>query len=102
VARDEIAVEVAYAERDRQTVLAIVVPRGTTASLAVELSGIRAAHPGIAADAPLGVHGRIVAAGQVLQDGDRVELYRPLPVDPKETRRRLAREGRTMGTRAKR
>jgi hypothetical protein len=37
-----------------------------------------------------------VAPGHVLVDGDRVELYRPLPADPKDTRRRLAREGRTM------
>lgn len=101
MAGDGIAIEVAYAERERQTVLALVVPPGTTAATAVELSGIRGVHAGIAADAPIGVHGRLVAPGHVLQAGDRVELYRPLPADPKETRRRLAREGRTMGARAK-
>jgi len=45
----------------------------------------------------LGIHGRTVSPERVLADGDRVELYRRLPADPKETRRRLAREGRTMG-----
>lgn len=92
-----LRIEVAYAERDRQTLLALSVPLGTTAEEAVRLSGIRERHPGIAADAPLGVFGRVVARGHVLADGDRVELYRPLPADPKDVRRRLAREGRTMG-----
>jgi putative ubiquitin-RnfH superfamily antitoxin RatB of RatAB toxin-antitoxin module len=97
VSRPEIAVSVAYAERDRQTVVELTVPAGTTAAEAVERSGIRLRHPGIAAGAPLGIYGRIVAPTAVLVDGDRVELYRGLPADPKEQRRRLAREGRTMG-----
>lgn len=92
-----IAIEVAYAESERQTVLALVVAPGTTADRAVELSGIRSAHPGIAPDATLGIHGRVVARDAVVQAGDRVELYRPLPADPKDVRRKLAREGRTMG-----
>lgn len=92
-----LRVEVAYAERERQTLLALTVAPGTTAAEAVRLSGIRELHPGIAPDAPVGVFGREVPAEYVLADGDRVELYRPLPVDPKITRRRLAREGRTMG-----
>jgi putative ubiquitin-RnfH superfamily antitoxin RatB of RatAB toxin-antitoxin module len=93
----DLAIEVVWAERDRQTLLALAVPPGTTAARAVELSGIRERHPGIPVDAPLGVHGRTVPGSHVLSAGDRVELYRPLPADPKETRRRLAREGRTMG-----
>jgi uncharacterized protein len=96
VSRPEIAVSVAYAERDRQTVVELRVPAGTTAAEAVERSGIRARHAGIAALAPLGIHGRIVPPTAVLADGDRVELYRGLPADPKEKRRQLAREGRTM------
>ena len=93
----EISVAVVYAERDRQTVVELTVPRGTTAVEAIERSGIRARHPGIAAGAPIGVYGRVVAPGAVLEDGDRVEIYRRLTADPKEERRRLAREGRTMG-----
>ncbi|HUO95936.1 MAG TPA: RnfH family protein [Steroidobacteraceae bacterium] len=97
MAAPDIRVSVAYAERDRQTVIELLVPAGTTAAEAVERAGIRERHPGIAQDAPLGIFGRKVAAGTVLAAGDRVELYRSLPADPKETRRRLAREGRTMG-----
>ena len=90
-------VEVAWAEREQQTVIELAVPPGTTAGAAVEQSGIRTRNPQIPAQAPVGIHGRVVAAGRELADGDRVEIYRPLPADPKETRRRLAREGRTMG-----
>lgn len=93
----QISVSVAYAERDRQTVIELNVPAGTTAAEAVERSGIRDRHPGIGATAALGIYGRIVAPAAVLADGDRVELYRGLPADPKDKRRRLAREGRTMG-----
>ena len=94
-----IRVAVAYAERDRQTLIEVEVPQGTTAAEAVARSAIRLRHPGIPADAALGIHGRLVKPGQVLEAGDRVELYRPLPADPKERRRALAREGRTMGAR---
>lgn len=97
MSRTEIGVSVAWAERDRQTVVELKVPLGTTAAEAVERSQIRARHPGIPPETPLGIHGRLVAPAMVLAAGDRVELYRPLPADPKEQRRRLAREGRTMG-----
>lgn len=97
-----IRIEVAYAERAVQTVLALDVAAGTTAAEAVILSRIRELHPGIAPDAPLGVYGRVVPPAHVLAHGDRVELYRPLPADPKDTRRKLAREGRTMGAGARR
>jgi uncharacterized protein len=97
VSRPEIAVSVAYAERDRQTVIELKVAAGTTVAEAVERSGIRTRHPGISAGAALGIYGRIVAPSTVLEDGDRVELYRGLPADPKDKRRQLAREGRTMG-----
>ena len=93
-----IPVSVAYATAERQTLIELDVPQGTTVAGAIEFAGIRAAHPGIPADAALGIHGRLVRAEQVLIAGDRVELYRPLPEDPKDTRRALAREGRSMGT----
>lgn len=92
-----ILVEVAYAERDRQTLVRVAVPVGTRAADAVARAGIRDRHPGIPEGAALGVWGRVVPPGHVLADGDRVEIYRPLPADPKDVRRQLAREGRTMG-----
>jgi len=91
-----IRVEVAYAERDRQTVLALDLEPGTSVAEAVERSGIRALHA-LPADVAFGIWGRSVAPSAILRGGERVELYRPVPVDPKETRRALARQGRTMG-----
>ena len=94
-----IPVAVAYAEREHQTLIELKVEAGTTVAGAIEQSGIRDRHPGIPPDAAFGIHGERVAAERVLIAGDRVELYRRLPADPKETRRKLAREGRTMGVR---
>ena len=99
VAEPAIPISVVYATHERQTLIELEVPVGTTVGAAIELAGIRGAHPGIPAGAALGIHGRLVRAGDVVKAGDRVELYRPLPADPKDTRRALAREGRTMGTR---
>lgn len=93
-----IHVEVAYALPERQLVVAVEVPAGTTAIEAVRLSGIEEQFPGIDPDAsPLGVFGKRVRPGQVLAQGDRVEIYRPLQADPKVVRRELAAMGRSMG-----
>jgi len=98
VAGDRIAIQVVCAEPGRQTVLALELPAGCTAAEAVERSGILAMHPGIdAASCGVGVFGREVAPDHRLQDGDRVEVLRPLQDDPRERRRRLARQGGTMG-----
>jgi len=98
VPAERIAIEVACAERDRQTVLPLEVPTGCTASEALELSGIFALHPGVdPANCSIGIFGREVARTQVLANGDRVEVLRPLPEDPRARRRRLAREGKAIG-----
>ena len=46
-------------------------------------------------DLSIGVFGQIVTANYKLQEGDRLEIYRPLQQDPKERRRRIARESQT-------
>jgi putative ubiquitin-RnfH superfamily antitoxin RatB of RatAB toxin-antitoxin module len=94
---ERIAIEVACAEADRQTVLALEVPLGCTAGEALERSGILARHPAVdAAACGVGIFGTEVPRSRVLRAGDRVELLRPLAEDPRERRRRLAREGRAM------
>lgn len=93
-----IRVEVVYALPDRQRLQALTVPRGSTAREAVERSGLRQEFPEIDPDDnPIGIFGRRCPPDQVLRDGDRVEIYRPLKADPKEVRRELAARGRTMG-----
>ena len=89
-----IRVEVAYATPERQLVLPLDVPRGCTVGEAIERSAIREEFPGLAVNFDaVGIFGRKAPAGQVLQPGDRVEIYRPLIADPREARRKRARDG---------
>lgn len=98
---ERIAVQVVCAEAGRQTVLRIEVPAGCTAAEAVERSGILALHPGVdPAGCSLASYGREIARDHVLRQGDRIELLRPLPDDPRERRRRLARQGGTIGAKS--
>lgn len=99
MAPDEfINVEVAYATPEKQLILKVEVPSGTTAAEAVRLSGIEENFPEISAGSnPLGVFGKKVKASRELDEGDRVEIYRPLTADPKVVRRELAKLGKTMG-----
>ncbi len=86
-----IPVEVAYATPARQAVLQIKVPSGCTVAEAIERSSIRGQFPDIRIDPDaVGIFSRKVPLDHVLQAGDRVEIYRPLLADPKETRRRRA------------
>lgn len=89
---DRIAVEVVCAMPDRQLLRRVSLPAGSSVLQAVEQSGILQAMPEAAFDpSRLGIFSRRVAADDVLQDGDRVEIYRPLTLDPKDARRRRAR-----------
>ena len=91
-------VEVVYALPGRQRVVAVDFTEGMTAMQAIERAGILRDCPELAGcRLDLGIFGRVVPAGQPLRSGDRVEIYRPLRADPRETRRRLAASGRTMG-----
>lgn len=88
---DEIAIEVCYALPGAQRVLSLRVPAGSTARRAVVLSCIDALFPEIdSANCPLGVFGTAVADEYRLEDGDRLEVYRPLENDPMEARRLAA------------
>ena len=91
---DLISVEVAYALPHKQKIIALLVEPGTTALQAVERSGIVEHFPDIEiATAKLGIFGESLgnkSATHVLRAGDRVEIYRPLVSDPKETRRKRA------------
>ena len=94
---ERIAIEVVCAEAERQSVVALEVPAGSTAGEALVISGIFDKHPGIdARGCAVGIFGQEVPRDRVLRAGDRVEVLRPLPEDPRERRRRLAREGRSM------
>jgi len=84
----EIQVEVVYALPQREESVRLKVPRGATVREALERSGLAAL-----AGAKVGIFGKVVSADLPLSDGDRVEIYRPLTIDPKDARRlRAARK----------
>lgn len=97
-----ITVEVAYALPHRQQLIELQVPQGTTAFEAVQLSGIVGQFPEIDLESvKMGIFGQALGTKglkrpkeHVLAMKDRVEIYRPLIVDPKEVRKRRAEKAR--------
>jgi len=86
-----IQVEIAYALRERQALVAVEVEEGATIEEAIQRSGILEEFPEIDLQrAKVGIFGRPAALDERMRDGDRVEIYRPLIADPKEVRRRKA------------
>jgi len=81
-------IEVVYATRGTLDAVAVELPAGATVRDA--LVAARMKEQGAA----LGIFGRRVAPETPLADGDRVEIYRPLPADAKEQRRRRAKARR--------
>ena len=81
-----ITVEVVYADAQQQLVRRIDIAAGASVADAIRASAILDALPGFE-PARLGIFGRIVQATHALRDGDRIELYRPLKIDPKQARR---------------
>jgi putative ubiquitin-RnfH superfamily antitoxin RatB of RatAB toxin-antitoxin module len=80
-------VEVCYAEAERATRIAVEVPPGACVDDAVSTSGIVVRLQLELASLTFAVFGRRVDGRSPLCEGDRVELLRPLVVDPKEARR---------------
>ena len=88
-----IEVEVAHARPEKQKLLRLAVPEGTTMLEAARRSGIVEHFPDLELEkAPMGIFGTPEAdpARRALVAGDRVEIYRPLEVDPREARRARA------------
>ena len=75
---------------------AVSLPAGATVEQAIGASGLRAAHPELATlDVRYGIDGRRVLSHSALRDGDRIDLCRPLHLDPMTARRlRAAAAGR--------
>ena len=88
-------VEVAYATPERQEIVPVELPEGATMLEAVRESAIGQLFPGLDAErADMGIFGKVVKvpADHILREGDRVELYRPLKIDPKQARMNRARK----------
>ena len=81
-------VEVVFALPDRQSLETVTVDEGASVADALRLSGIEERFPDVSFDElQVGIWGKPVERTQALRDGDRVEVYRPLEMDPREARR---------------
>ncbi|MCO6060127.1 RnfH family protein [Pseudomonas sp. MOB-449] len=93
MAEDVIRVEVVYALAGRQELVRLDLPRGINARETVLRSGLDAKFPDLdLAGSPLGIFGKALPRPEerLLEEGDRVEIYRPLIADPKEVRKQRA------------
>ena len=87
----KMLIEVAYAKPSEQVILTLDIAAGSTMEAAIIESGILQHFPEIDLTVnKVGVFGKLCKLDQVLMAGDRVEIYRPLLVDPKEMRRTRA------------
>jgi uncharacterized protein len=88
---DELRVCVCYARPDLQFLEELSLPAGALLRDALERSALRERVPEFdPAQARVGIFGKAKELDTPLRDGDRVEVYRPLIADPKESRRRRA------------
>lgn len=87
-------VEVVYALPHRVWSVVLQLPSGTIASEALARSGFASEVPDFdAAGLGYAIFGKTITATTALRDGDRLELLRPLVADPKQARRRRAKQG---------
>ncbi|WP_176061435.1 RnfH family protein [Paraburkholderia sp. BCC1876] len=94
-----LSIEVCYALPDEQALIAVDLPEGATLQQALDASGILQRFPRIdLTTQKVGVFGKVKALDAVLADHDRVEIYRPLLVDPKLSRQRRVEKTRKAGS----
>ena len=88
---EEIMVEVAYALPEEQVIISIKVPTKFDVKQAIEKSGIQNKFPCIdLSKNKVGIFGKETTLNHPLNHRDRIEIYRPLILDPKEMRRKRA------------
>ncbi len=94
---ESIEIQVAYARPQRQELVTLTLPDGTTLRQAIESSGLVQRYPEIDLESgKFGIFAKLSKPDTALRDGDRVEIYRPLIADPKEVRKQRAAEGKVM------
>ncbi len=81
------AVEVVYALPDEQAIIPLDVPAGSTVMAVIERSGVLERYPQIdLTQHAVGIYGQRVTLETRVEPQDRVEIYRPLLIDPMEAR----------------
>lgn len=85
-----VKIEIVYVSAERQMVqLALELYTGASVQDALIASGIYHSHPETK-HLPVGIYAKQVSLDTVLKTKDRIEIYRPLALDPKEIRRQRA------------
>ncbi|NKB38427.1 MAG: RnfH family protein [Gammaproteobacteria bacterium] len=83
-----LAVEVVYALKDQAYVQAVLVEPGTTLEEAIKQSDVLQKYPEIDLSLNrIGIYAELRNLQDIVDDGDRIEIYRPLQADPKDARR---------------
>lgn len=91
MAQNKIQVEVAYARLDKQMIIVTDVDENSTIEDAISISGIVEYFPEIKRQKlKVGTFGKQKKLTDLVQSGDRIEIYRELQIDPKEARRKKA------------
>ena len=94
--QDKISVEVCYALPDKQTLLTLDVEASETIESIIKQSGILELYPEIDLSRnKVGVFSKLAKLTDTLHQGDRIEIYRPLIVDPKEVRKQRAQKNKS-------
>lgn len=88
-----IEIEVAYALEEIQYLFTETVKEGTTVEQALQHSKLLTEVPNLVID-KVGIFGKLVNLQTVLKPGDRIEVYRPLKLDPRDRRRQKVEEER--------
>lgn len=89
--RGLLQVTVCYASARTEFLRPLQVAPGTTIGAAIEMSGVLEAYPEInLSTQPVGIYAKKKTLDTVLRERDRIEIYRPLVADPKDSRRRRA------------
>ena len=93
VSNEKFVIEVAYAAESVQKIVTLEVEQGTTIERAIERSGILEIFPDIDLfTQKVGVFSKARSLNDLVKSGDRIEIYRPLTIDPKEARRRRVKK----------
>tara|TARA_R110002167_G_scaffold19055_4_gene70688 strand:+ start:17732 stop:18100 length:369 start_codon:yes stop_codon:yes gene_type:complete len=93
-----IQIEVVYGLAHKQKLLSLPVGQGGTVEQAIIESGILTLFPEIdLSENKVGIWNKVVKLSTVLENFDRVEIYRPLIADPKEVRKRRAEKAKLEG-----
>ncbi|TLU64836.1 RnfH family protein [Thalassotalea litorea] len=95
---EQLLIEVVYALPDKQILLSLHVEESSTIEQAIVASGMIQQYPQIDLQVnKVGVWNKAAKLTDLVEDGDRIEIYRPLIADPKEVRKRRAEKAKQEG-----